>query len=95
MYVSQTWKGYKLHNHACVTFSVLVNFVGSDHTLFYCKFVFRCNFAIFSREFFEQLRFYWDKLCKKSEEADMENVQNFTRAGLFVSRFYPKVRKLR
>ena len=27
--------------------------------------------------------------------ADMENVQNFTRAGLFVSRFYPKVRELR
>ena len=27
--------------------------------------------------------------------ADMENVQNFTRAGLFFSRFYSKVRKLR
>ena len=26
---------------------------------------------------------------------DMENVQNFTRAGLFISRFYPKVRELR
>ena len=27
--------------------------------------------------------------------ADMENVRNFTQAGLFVSRFYPKVRELR
>ena len=27
--------------------------------------------------------------------ADMENVRNFTQAGLFVSKFYPKVRKLR
>ena len=26
---------------------------------------------------------------------DMENVRNFTRAGLFVYRFYPKVRELR
>ena len=25
----------------------------------------------------------------------MENVRNFTRAGLFVSRFHPKVRELR
>ena len=25
---------------------------------------------------------------------DMENVRNFTRAGLLVSRFYPKVREL-
>ena len=29
------------------------------------------------------------------EIADMENVRNFTRAGLFVSRFYPKLRELR
>ena len=28
-------------------------------------------------------------------EADMENVRNFTRAGLFISRFYPKVHELR
>ena len=27
--------------------------------------------------------------------ADMENVQHFTQAGLFISRFYPKVRELR
>ena len=27
--------------------------------------------------------------------SDMENVRNFTQAGLFVSRFYPKVRELR
>ena len=27
-------------------------------------------------------------------QSDMENVQNFTRAGLFISRFYPKVREL-
>ena len=26
--------------------------------------------------------------------ADMENVRNFTLAGLFVSRFYPRVREL-
>ena len=34
-------------------------------------------------------------LDKSLPPTDMENVQNFTRAGLFVSRFYPKVRKLR
>ena len=27
--------------------------------------------------------------------SDMEHVQNLTQAGLFVSRFYPKVRKVR
>ena len=32
----------------------------------------------------------WEGGC-----ADTENVQNFTQAGLFVSRFYPKVRELR
>ena len=26
--------------------------------------------------------------------SDMENVRNFTRAGLFISRLYPKVREL-
>ena len=31
----------------------------------------------------------------KKLEADMENVRNFTRAGLFISRLYPKVRELR
>ena len=29
------------------------------------------------------------------DAADMENVRNFTRAGLLFSRFYPKVRELR
>ena len=28
-------------------------------------------------------------------QSDMENVQNFTRAELFIFRFYPKVRELR
>ena len=32
---------------------------------------------------------------KKKLEADMENVRNFTRAGLFISKLYPKVRELR
>ena len=34
-------------------------------------------------------------LFELANSADMENARNFTRAGFFISRFYPKVRELR
>ena len=56
----------------------------SDKKLLKCKVVNRK---------WEYLAFWWSSIVEG--QSDMENVQNFTRAGLLISRFYPKVRELR